>query len=176
MSERPRKIAKAAPAKRGNVEKSVEKTPKQTPIGVAMMPAGNGGMLKVGNPGNAGGTGRPPSEIRRQLRGAFADRVSILENIAEGHPTQTIEVPIASLLAYAECPKCKGELLTWLTASQQSQIQVKVKASATPRDQMTAMDLLAKYGLGTTQEVTGEDGVPLHTNMTVRFVKPEGIE
>jgi hypothetical protein len=48
-----------------------------------MVPQPHGGALKVGNPGNRGGTGRPPSEIRQRLRGAFEDRIPILEDIAD---------------------------------------------------------------------------------------------
>jgi hypothetical protein len=38
-------------------------------------------------PGNAGGPGRPPSELRQRLRGSFADRLAILEEIADDADT-----------------------------------------------------------------------------------------
>lgn len=38
-------------------------------------------------------------------------------------------------------------------------------------DRMRAVDLLAKYGLGTTQEVTGKDGTPLNPHERVDRLK-----
>jgi hypothetical protein len=49
----------------------------------ATMPGRNGGTLRRGNPGNAGGTGQPPSAIREKLRGSFEKRVKVLETIAD---------------------------------------------------------------------------------------------
>ena len=37
----------------------------------------------MGNPGNAGGTGRPPSVLRERLRGSLEQRVGVLEAIAD---------------------------------------------------------------------------------------------
>lgn len=59
------------------------------------------------------GTGRPPSEIRKRLRGSFDERVKVLEEIAD--------------------------------------------SSDDDGDRIKAIDLLAKYGLGTVQEVSVED-------------------
>jgi hypothetical protein len=50
----------------------------------------NGGTLLVGNPGNAGGPGVPPSAIRLLCRKSFAERLPILERIADGLLTQEI--------------------------------------------------------------------------------------
>jgi hypothetical protein len=43
----------------------------------------NGAVLNVGNPGNAGGTGRPKSEIRARCAGSFDQRIAIAEEIAD---------------------------------------------------------------------------------------------
>jgi hypothetical protein len=45
----------------GTVDNSVGKT----------VPGRNGGRLKVGNPGNKGGTGRPPAVIRQRCAETF---------------------------------------------------------------------------------------------------------
>ena len=72
----------------------------------------NGGMLFTGGvPGNRGGTGRPPSVLRERLRGSFADRVNVLEEIADDPAMQT-------------------------------------------GDRIRAIDLMGKYGLGVTREVS----------------------
>lgn len=43
-----------------------------------------GALLPGGMPGNAGGAGRPPSEVRRACRESFFDRIPVLESIADG--------------------------------------------------------------------------------------------
>lgn len=48
---------------------------------VALVPQPHGGALQRGNPGNEGG--RPPSELRRRMRGALDARLHIAEEIAD---------------------------------------------------------------------------------------------
>lgn len=89
------------------------KTPAKT-ADPPLVPQPHGGALLAGGKvGNPGGTGRPPSEIRKRLRGSFEERIKILEEIAD--------------------------------AKEQSST-----------DRLRAVDLLAKYGLGTTKELTVE--------------------
>ena len=91
----------------------------------ALIPQRHGGaLLSGGKPGNTPGTGRPPSEIRAAMRVALADRIHILQDIADGENTSDA-------------------------------------------DRMKALDLLAKYGLGTKAEVTGEDGAPLQAGVVI---------
>jgi len=80
--------------------------------GVALVPQPNGSKLLAGGlPGNRGGPGAPPSAIREQLRGSFAERIKVLEEIADND---------------------------------------KYK----PRDRAQAIEILARYGLGTLTEVS----------------------
>lgn len=53
--------------------------------GTLVTPAHGRGALRYGaQPGtNAGGTGRPASELRARLRGSLADRTAIIEEIAD---------------------------------------------------------------------------------------------
>lgn len=88
-----------------------------------LIPQPHGGALRNGGP-NAGGTGRPPSEIRKKLRGSFEDRVKVLEAIADD-------------------------------------------TKASPADRMRALDLMGKYGLGTTMTETDTEG----NDVTVRVVR-----
>ncbi|MHB1097809.1 MAG: PI-PLC domain-containing protein [Gemmatimonadaceae bacterium] len=76
------------------------------------------------------GTGRPPSELRAQLRGSFGDRIGILERFADG------VMPLAG-----ECPKC-GHLEP-----------ERLTLPMDPADRLRAIDTLAKYGLGTRDEL-----------------------
>jgi len=71
---------------------------------VELKPQKHGGALQVGNPGNKGGPGRPPSELRQILRMGFSDAIPELARIA--------------------------------------------KEGITERDRISAIDKLAKYGLG----------------------------
>jgi len=81
----------------------------------------HGGALKSGGtPGNKGGTGRPPSAIREHCRGSFAERVAILEDIADGKPLS----------------------MTKIDGDEEITIQV----SAAIRERTQAIDMLGKYG------------------------------
>lgn len=98
------------------------KKPKKTSgktSGRKLIPQPHGGALLPGAGGGPQpGAGRPPSVIRERLRGSFAERIKILEAIADD-------------------------------------------PEVSPSDRVKAIDMLAKYGLGTRQEVTGPDGEPL---------------
>ena len=112
-----------------------KKSPAKSPAEPgALVPQPHGGQIRRGaQPGtNRGGTGRPPSELRRKMRGSLEDRLHIAEEIADS-PTA----------AYS--------------------------------DRMKALDFLAKYGLGTRQEVTGEDGAAIPTEIVVtrRVIKAD---
>jgi hypothetical protein len=95
--------------------------------------------LTPGNPGNTGGkkgrSGRPPSKIREMLRGSFEKRVKVLEAIADGEVAYRLrkdgEQPSAADL---------------------------VKMIPSVADRLKAMDLIAKYGLGTTSTQTDTEG------------------
>jgi hypothetical protein len=50
---------------------------------VLVRQAHGGALLSGGTPGQQGGTGAPPSALRRRLQGSLADRVRILEEIAD---------------------------------------------------------------------------------------------
>lgn len=92
-----------------SVEKAGRKTGK-------LVPQKHGGALLDGAPDpsrHVPGPGRPASEIRARLRGSFAERIPILESIADS-------------------------------------------PESSPTDRARAIDLLAKYGLGTTKELTVE--------------------
>lgn len=52
--------------------------------GIERVPQPHGGALNAGGtPGNIGGTGRPPSQVRAASRIAYYDRIPILEQIAD---------------------------------------------------------------------------------------------
>ncbi len=81
----------------------------------------HGGALKSGGtPGNKGGTGRPPSAIREHCRGSFAERVAILEAIADGEPLPMTKID-------------GDETIT-------------IQVSAAIRERTQAIDMLGKYG------------------------------
>ena len=55
----------------------------------ALVPQPHGGAIRNGGPnkGNPNAPGRPPSAIREHCRGSFADRVGVLEEIADSEET-----------------------------------------------------------------------------------------
>lgn len=103
----PRKPAKRVKTTRKpSAQPSGKKTERQLvpqPHGGALLPGAGGGPQP--------GSGRPPSELRERLKGSLAERVKIIEEIAD-----------------------------------------EITHSAA--DRLRAIDLLAKYGLGTKEEIT----------------------
>lgn len=90
----------------------------------AKIPQPHGGALYAGGvPGHRGGPGRPPSMLRELLRGSFAERLAVLEAIADGQPIVRVRLPDGS--------------------------ESETVVSASPADRLRALDLMAKYGLGT---------------------------
>lgn len=143
----------------------------------------HGGALRTGGkPGNAGGSGRPPSELRARLRGAMADRIPVIEDIADGQVMQRKEFPVISVLHHVHCPKCGGDLhMNCTDAIEQMSITVVGKVSASPKDRLTAIDLAAKYGLGTKDElsIVSPDVLSRLEQQAARFVSeltPEALE
>ena len=82
------------------------------------------------------GPGAPPSQLRAQLRGSFAERIATLEQFADG------AMPLRE-----RCPQCGFE--------QKSSLATALPVDAS--DRLRALDMLAKYGLGTVREVSVEN-------------------
>lgn len=77
-----------------NVDKSRKHVENSGPdsggqkVPVELVPQAHGGALyRGGNPGNVGGTGRPPSALRALLRKSFEERIIILEQIVDNPDT-----------------------------------------------------------------------------------------
>lgn len=120
-------------------------------------PAHGRGSLRVGNTGGNPGTGRPPSAIRENLRGSFAERVKVIEDIADGVPIQRISVPLIAVLPHVVCPTCSAKGLVAKDLSELLTVSFDALASASPKDRLSALDLQAKYGLGALKEVSVEN-------------------
>jgi hypothetical protein len=116
----------------------------------------HGGAIRRGSlPGNTPGTGAPPSVLRDRLRGSFAQRVEIIEQIADGVPMQRAAFPLAAILQHASCPRCGDNLKPNDVMSMLVEIDGQVSAS--PKDRISALDLAAKYGLGTVKEISADN-------------------
>ena len=102
-----------------------------------LIPQEHGGaLLSGGTPGNKGG-GRTASELRGLMRRPLAKLLPVVERIAEATDTQEVT-----------CPECdhKHQVTSWLKAS----------------DKLKAVDLLARYGIGTQQEIEHKGHITLH--------------
>ena len=88
------------------------------------------GKLSQGNPGNKGG-GRLPDVLRAEMRLILSGQLSVLTDIAEGRAIRRMKVG-----------KDGEEVEAWV--------------SPEPGDRIRALDVLAKYGLGTQQEVSAD--------------------
>jgi len=111
--------------------------------------------LTPGNPGNSGGkkgrSGRLPSVLRDKLRGSFQRRIKTLERIADGHfvPYLPKGVKRADVCT---CGKEGGPDCSCTAATSAPMAVFGVG------DQLKALELLAKYGLGTTITETDTQG------------------
>lgn len=129
----------------------------KTPAKTSVRPQPHGGVLQVGNPGNRGGVGVVPSILRDRLRGSFEQRVTVLEAVADGEVVQNAEIPLATVLQHAHCPRCDVPLKpnpNVSLADDALTVTMRGKTSASVNDRIKAIDLLAKYGLGTIRELT----------------------
>lgn len=120
--------------------KKARKTAKKTTgKSTALIPQPHGGALRPGGT-NVGGPGRPPSAIRAVLREAYNDRIPFLQALADGKPI-TLRVATTS-------KNSKGER----TVTSKRRV-------FTPGvgERLAAMEQLARYGIGTTKEVSIEE-------------------
>ena len=100
-----------------------------------LVPQPHGGALRHGNPGNKGG-GRTPNEIRELMRQPLATLLPIITRIAEAPDVEEVE-----------CPNCNEK--------------VEVPSYRKDGDKLKAVDLLARYGIGTRQEIEHKGQVTL---------------
>lgn len=114
------------------------------PVGT-LIPQPHGGALRYGGTNRSGGGGLPPSALREKLRGSFESRLKVLEEIADGEPAQTLELPLRNVLPHLKCPDCGGEDLQ---PKDRKAVTVQVRVSAQPNDRIKAVDVMGKYGLG----------------------------
>lgn len=101
--------------------------------------------------------GRPPSLIRQQLRGTFTERIGFLNSVIDGVPMLRMRIPLRSLGPHCVCANC-GEREIQADSPESAVIEVEVMASASINDRLKAMDMLAKYGLGTSNEIHDDRG------------------
>jgi hypothetical protein len=113
-----------------------EKTGRKA--GTNLVPQAHGGAINQGAPAHpVAGSGRPPSAIRAVLRQGYEERVTLLTDLADGNAI-TVRTITSSKNA-------KGERTV-----------TSKKRVFTPGigDRLAAMEQLARYGIGTTKEVS----------------------
>ena len=111
------------------------------------------GLIPGKGRGPAPGTGgRPPSLIREQLRGSFTERIAFLNSVADGVPIVRQRVLVMDVAPHLCCPTC-GELSGLQLKDLKAAVQeIEVVGSASVKDRLQAVDMTAKYGLGTSDE------------------------
>ena len=147
--------------------KTGRKTPAKTPT---VVPGPNGGTLRRGNPGNRGGTGRPPNVIRAGLREAIPVEVAKLEaNVAR------IEALVAEFEALDR--SAEGEPEDSKAALERRESRLRSFMTLQERLISARSQLLeyrTRYGLGTVQanEHSGPEGEPIPFAVELVFVEP----
>ena len=103
----------------------------------AKVPQPHGGALNAGGtPGNRGGVGRPPSEVRRMAREMFEARLPVLEQIVLGR----VVVPLEE-----RGPSCGHEP----TGEDAKTCERVIERAVRPGEQVRAMEVLGRIGMGT---------------------------
>lgn len=138
----------------GTGEESTNETAK--PVIGSLVPQKRGGALLYGNPGNGNNLspGRPPSLVRDAYRQSFADRLPVLQAIADGEPVVAYRLDLRQILPHLACNHC-GAALELRTGAPTS-VRWTVQGSAAPKDRVQAIDVMGKYGLGALKEVSTE--------------------
>lgn len=92
----------------------------------------HGGAIYQG-PGNPPGSGRPPSAVKAALRESFADRIPLLEGIADG---------ISAIRLVGTCEEC-GHAST--EPLEFDELKAALKQAPTPGERIRAMEAMGKF-------------------------------
>lgn len=112
------------------------------------MPQPHGGAIKArGNPGNKGGPGRPPNELRERMR--ELGWVALEEVLARVQASRRTVPPRAHLQKMT-----KDELIELLEG-------IREWIEISPNELRQILDTAAKYGIGTKHVHSGEDDGPI---------------
>lgn len=147
---------------------------KASAAAVPLVPQEHGGALLAGGvPGNKGGTGRPPNDVREKLKGVVEDGVGVVADILQGRPIQKLRISIASVVPHIVCANC-GEAQVTPKDKESGAVEIEATASASPKDRITAFDVAAKYSVGQRVEMTvvSED-VRARVGATVTTIRDE---
>lgn len=125
-----------------------------------LVPQRHGGALQRGRSPVDAHLSAVPAKIRRDLRTDFAERRDFLKSVVDGGLVQRIRFRVMDLAPHVECEAC-GEpgtiaLAPRIPARNPTTIDIEVDASASPKDRLSALDMMGKYGLGTVTEVSAE--------------------
>lgn len=127
---------------------SGEKLAAKLPMPELVPQAHGGALYRGGVPGpHAPGAGRPREAVRRAALLSYAERIPILEQIADGKPIQRIQMVNG------------GE-------------EVEAEVSAKPSDRIKAIEALGKAGLGEDTRIAaaaefGQDGRPVRFTLLI---------
>lgn len=115
-------------------------TPLVTSPSVILTREVNGGKLRVGNPGNRGGKGRPKEEIREKLRDlAFGKGIPFLKETMQGN---------VRVRFVGTCPHCHQES----EPDEKTLEKLEEYVGTTVEHRLKANDQALKFGVGTQNE------------------------
>lgn len=136
--------------------KSAKSTAKRPALIPQAHPDGRKGAIYAGGvPGNRGGYGRPPSQIRAMLRESYVQRIPRVAQMADG---------ITSLTIVETCPKCGYE--------PPEKRQGLPDAFVNPELSLKAIDHMAKYGLDSRTQLP-VDEVRDHLRATLDVIRSD---
>lgn len=80
--------------------------------------------------------------------------MAFLNAVIDGDPMQTVEIPLGTILRLSTCPHCGKQDMKADDPAKALLQTVRVRVSASTADRIKAIDLQAKYGLGTSNQST----------------------
>lgn len=143
-------------AKRGAVNgKEPEKPSAKAPVELIPQPHG-GALASRGYTGNRGNTTPPPpSTLRGTARMAWAERIPVLTQIADGDASERTHVLLADVLQYAECPNCSAAQLKAAAGVDAYEVRIDARTSPRAADRVKAMAELSRVGMSS--GITADD-------------------
>lgn len=135
--------------------KGLAKTAAETADRPTLIEQPHGGALLAGGvPGNRGGTGRPRSEIRDALVESFDGQREFVNDVVKGKAMVKARWPLSACAKHLKCSDCGGKRLTGDEPTDLDVIEITVEVSPTVKERLLAVDMNAKYGIGTLKEVS----------------------
>jgi hypothetical protein len=130
--------------------------------------------------------GPPSALIRGELRGSYANHKEFLSEVVKGELIEQTSIPLALILPHVLCMTCGTGLRPGDPDAEPWEIVIPGKTQASVKERLSALDQMAKYGVGTLKEVSIDnvrervlktlEAIKLHTDIETADVLYKALE